>query len=87
MPWSRSRPRSRKYGHKHATDRKAWAARHQPTDLCGLCGRPLGPMRPGLHLAHDPTGTTIVGFWHRACNLQEAAKRARAKQNTSRLKW
>jgi hypothetical protein len=94
MPWSNSRPRSRKYGHAHAADRKTWAARHQSTDLCGWCGHVLGPMRPGLHLAHDPTGTVVLGFWHGSrcstcgvrCNLQEAAKRARARQNVIRMR-
>lgn len=80
MPWDNARPRSRKYGRPHARDRQAWASRHSPTDLCGWCRRPLGPMGPKLHLAHDPSGTRIVGFWHARCNLQEAGKRARAMQ-------
>lgn len=81
MPWSNSRPRSRKYGRAHALDRQAWAARHDPAHVCGWCREPLGPMGPWLHLAHDPSGTQVLGFWHRRCNLQEAAIRGRGRQN------
>ena len=95
MPWSNSRPRSRKYGHEHAKQRAAWAAAHRPEHPCGWCGHPLGPMGPGLHLAHDPSGIVVLGFWHGApcptcrvrCNLQEAAIRARARQSSSTLRW
>lgn len=86
VAWAR-KPRNPKYGTEHAKARKAWAARHYPTNVCGWCGRALGPMGPNLHLAHDPSGTVILGFWHRRCNLQEAAKRARGMQNQSRLRW
>lgn len=91
MPWSSSRPhgnrRAAKYGTAHAKTRAQWAARHADTDPCGWCGHALGPMRPGLHLAHDPSGTVVLGFWHGPCNLQEAAKRARARQEATRLRW
>jgi predicted nucleic acid-binding Zn ribbon protein len=87
MPWSRSRPRSRKYGTAHAKARAAAAARHQPTDLCVRCGHPLGPMGPGLHYDHNRTGDGYLGFSHARCNVRAGAREGRRRQADPRRQW
>jgi hypothetical protein len=45
-------------------------------------------MRPdGLHAGHNDAGTDYDGPQHRACNVRDGAVRARARQNTTRLRW
>ncbi len=81
MTWSRVKPRQQVHGAAHAKARKQWAARHQPTDLCVRCRRPLGPMGSWLHLDHDDHDKTIYrGFSHAACNLKAAAELGRRRQ-------
>lgn len=96
MTWSRVKPRSQVHGSAHAKARKAWAARHQPTDPCVRCGHPLGPMGPNLHLDHHDTDKRVyLGFSHKACNLTAAGALGRARQRrrgdddegTTALRW
>jgi hypothetical protein len=87
MPWSTSRPKTSHYGAAHAKARREFIARHKPWHICGWCGEQLGPASGDLHLAHTPDRQHYVGLWHAACNLQEAAKRGRAMQDASTLRW
>jgi hypothetical protein len=98
MPWSNSRPRSGEYGHAHATEAQRRKAILTEADACGYCGRPLGPRqmidprtgrRIGLwHLPHSADRSHYLpGMWHKRCNEREAAVRARARQNSSSLRW
>lgn len=88
MVWA-DRPRSARYDHRHALARKAAAARHKPTDPCVRCGRPLGPMGPGLHYDHTDDGTSYLGFAHGSCNRRAGSRKgsriAHAKQRAARL--
>jgi hypothetical protein len=98
MPWDTSRPRSRRYGreHRETRDRHMAALRAAGAGLCAerVCvkrSRVITPDMP-LHLAHDPTGTIVLGLAHAACNVHEAAVRARRLQQQparrrSRLTW
>ena len=89
MPWSNSRPRSRRYGAEHRAARAEHmtALRHAGEGTCAepVClyrSRTITPdMR--LHLSHDPTGRIVLGLSHARCNTTEASKRARALQATT----
>ena len=97
MPWSRNRPRSAEYGSDWQKTREQWAARHHPSDPCYRCRHPLGPMSRHLHLDHDDIDRSIIrGFSHGdepcpycgvRCNLSAGARAARARQNTTKLRW
>ena len=94
MPWDSTRPRSADYGAAHTKARKAWAARHDPADLCTRCRHPLGPMGPHLHLDHSADRSYYAGFAHGRCNVSAAAlvanarsKVKRAGQTSSALRW
>lgn len=86
MPWSNSRPRSRRYGREHRAER----ARHMRAlerAGAGLCAEVVCLYRSRvitpdmhLHLAHDPTGTVVLGLAHARCNTHEASVRARRMQ-------
>lgn len=93
MPWDRNRPRSRRYDAAHQRQRAQHldALRAAGTGQCAepVCTQPDRTITPDmdLHLCHDPTGTVVLGLGHAACNLSEAARRARASQNVSPLVW
>ena len=53
---------SRGYGWPHRKARAAAAKRHRPSDPCVRCGKPLGPIGPGLHYDHNSTRTSYLGF-------------------------
>ena len=85
MAWDRYKPRGADHGSGHAKQVKIWKARHQPTDLCARCGRPLGPMCSDLHLDHDDYDKRIyIGYSHGACNLRAAGQLGRAVQKAAR---
>lgn len=99
MPWSSSRPRQRKYGRTHQTQREQHMRALQAAGA-GLCAEPVCIHRSRvitpamqLHLSHDPTGTRVLGLSHADCNRHEAAVRARRMQTRrrtprqSRLDW
>jgi hypothetical protein len=95
VPWSRSRPRSGRYGGSWPRIRQQWAARHQPWHTCTRCHHPLGPMGPNLHLDHDDYDPTVVlGFAHgspcpwcrKRCNQSAGARKGRAMQNVIRIR-
>jgi hypothetical protein len=84
VPWDRRKQASataRGYGYDHTKARRALAAKHQPTDPCVRCGRPLGPMGRWLHLDHNRTRTGYLGFSHSTCNRTAGAREGRARQD------
>ena len=88
MPWSNSRPRSRRYGRQHRADRERHM-RELEQQGAGLCAERVCLYRTrvitpdmSLHLAHDPTGTVVIGLAHARCNTHEASVRARRIQTT-----
>jgi hypothetical protein len=82
MPWSTTRPRSTRYGREHRAerDRHMRALQRAGAGLCAerRCVKRSRIITPDmdLHLAHDPTGTIVLGLAHAACNIHEAAVRA-----------
>jgi len=92
MPWDSTRPRSSDYGAAHAKARRAWAAAHDPADLCTRCRHTLGPMGPHLHLDHDVDRVTYLGFAHGRpcpycglnCNVRAGALTANARSKARR---
>lgn len=93
MPWDNARPRRVKYdaGHNRMATRARAALRAAGTGTCAEpeCVMPSRVITPDmdLHLSHDPTGRIVIGLSHRICNVTEAAKRARALQDATRLTW
>jgi len=59
--------------------------------VCVQRSRLITPDMP-LHLAHDPSGTVVLGLAHAKCNTTEASVRARRLQQQptrqqSSLRW
>ena len=77
---------ARGYGTEHNRARLAALARYQPTDPCCLCGHPLGTNTRQIHLDHHPNGG-YRGLAHARCNVRDGARRGRARQTASRLRW
>jgi hypothetical protein len=48
---------------------------------------PNGRDRDGLHAGHNDAGTDYDGPQHNACNIKDAAVRARARQTTTQIQW
>ena len=48
---------------------------------------PNGRARDGLHAGHDDSGTRYDGPQHAACNVSDGARRGRARQGSSSLRW
>lgn len=98
MPWDRSRPGGTKVNPKYR-DPAYLATRKQLMDQLkragqGVCAERICIMQSRLitpsmrlHLCHDETGTVIRGLGHMQCNVRDAARRARARQNVSTLRW
>jgi hypothetical protein len=93
VPWSASRPGSSPIYRtpQHRKARAALLAAYQPGDPCCLCGRPMyGPTR-NLHADHDPHSGGYRGLAHGGppywCNQRDGSRRARARQDASRLRW
>jgi hypothetical protein len=92
MPWSTSRPASaaRGYGSDHTKARAVYMAQLQ-RDGVGVCcigGEPIYPwMGRSLHLDHTPDRTGYRGLACATHNRQDGAKRGRARQTASRLRW
>lgn len=101
MPWSKSRPRGNgvdaKYRTKaHRDARAGLIAAFTPGDPCCLCGHPMWHSRK-LNADHFPGTDLYRGLAHgaghrcttcgRACNQRDGAKRARDRQDATRLRW
>lgn len=84
---------SPKYGYAHRKTRAAWvsvAARGEATcaeDDCLHDDRTIHPDQT-WHLAHDPTGTIVIGVSHERCNTSEGATRGNAMRGSDdALAW
>lgn len=99
MPWAQRKGSARIYQTpEHRAARAALIAAHQDGDPCCLCGHPMtGPTRY-LHADHVPGTDRYRGLAHgtrpcptcgRKCNVQDGAKRGRARQanRSTNLRW
>lgn len=77
---------ARGYGAAHAAARKQALATYHPGDPCCLCTRPLGTNTRRIHLDHNPHGG-YRGLAHARCNVTDGARRGRARQQSSPLRW
>jgi hypothetical protein len=91
--WTRAKPPRKQYGHRHRVQRERELAqlRNDGAGTCAetVCVHPSRVITPDmdLHLCHDTTGTKVIGLGHADCNRREAARRARALQDSSPLRW
>lgn len=98
MPWGSNRPNGNavnpKYRSKEHRDlRAAYAQQLEQTGqlvcaqrVCVLFHRRITPATK-WHLGHDDTGTRYIGPVHAICNVKDGARRARARQRATRLRW
>lgn len=90
MPWSSSRPRSdqRGYGKEHRAARAKAIAEleRNGVGICCIGGEPIYPGQR-LHLDHTPDRTGYRGLACAAHNVRDGARRGRARQNATRLRW
>jgi hypothetical protein len=91
MPWDSNRPRpAERYGREHRAerDRHLAALKRAGAGLCAerVCVKRSRVITPDmdLHLCHAPDGVTVLGLGHAACNVREAAVRARRLQQQRR---
>lgn len=76
----------------HKRARAQLLATYTPGDPCCICGHPMWPPTSNLHADHDPDdhtryrglahGTTPCQDCGQRCNVQDGARRGRARQNT-----
>jgi hypothetical protein len=64
----------------HRRARAALIAAFTPGDACCLCGQPMYPPTRQLHADHEPGTLAYRGLAHAQCNVEDAARRARARQ-------
>lgn len=80
----------------HQRARAQMLAAYHPGDPCALCGHPMWPPTSALHADHDPDqpghyrglthGSTPCQDCGRRCNVQDGARRGRARQGAPR-RW
>lgn len=99
MTWDRSQGTNPKYRSREHARRRAELVRQLERDghlVCtaATCVMPTriltnanGREPDGLHLGHDDTGTRYVGPQHNACNVRDGARRGRARQTETPLRW
>jgi len=98
MSWKRSRPNGGKTAQKYRDPEHVRTRRRYEQQLaiygsltCAqpVCVMPSRIILPGMRWCggHDDTGTAYIGPVHERCNVKDAAKRARARQSTTRLRW
>lgn len=85
------------YGYTHQQARKQAIAQHHPANPCCLCGHPLGPAGPWLHLDHHPNKQSYRGLAHgskpcpdcgKTCNTRDGAIRGnQARGRTTSRRW
>ena len=82
-----------KYGSEHQRERKRWVSVVARGDqlcaemVCLMDTRTIDPLDP-WHLAHDPTGTIIIGVSHERCNTSEGASRGNRLRGQGRVtRW
>jgi|SoimicmetaTmtLPB_FD_contig_61_1944932_length_522_multi_1_in_0_out_0_2 hypothetical protein len=93
MGWDRSAPADPKYRTKAHRDLLAGYKRRIQREGYVVCAavdcllesryitNPRGMERDGVTVGHQDDGVGIRGPEHRACNLTDAARRARARQS------
>lgn len=84
QPW-RPKQRNKKYGAKHAAQRKLWASRLECEGQmpCSLCGEPV-VHGSAWHLDHVPgSDTEYRGVSHPGCNVSDGARRGALIGNRS----
>ncbi len=90
MPWDRSRPApsSRGYGAEHRRARAAAIAQLERAGvgICCIGGEPIYPGQ-ALHLDHTPDRSGYRGLACARHNRSDGAKRGRARQDVTRLRW
>jgi hypothetical protein len=77
---------ARGYGTAHMKARGELLARFTPGDPCCLCHRPMWTAK-GLHADHIPGTDQYRGLAHPRCNIRDGARRGRARQTATRLRW
>jgi hypothetical protein len=98
VSWSKNRPNGGAVNPKYRTKehRETVAAYKAQLARDGhlICAQPECVLRsrlilPGMRwcAGHDDTGTAYIGPVHLRCNIRDGAKRARARQTASRLRW
>jgi hypothetical protein len=98
MAWDRSAPSDPKYRSKaHRDGRARLIKAFRPGDPCCLCGHPMWPPTSALHADHDPDDPSRYrGLAHGTdpcpncgvkCNVVDGARRARARQEQTQLRW
>ena len=94
MPWSRSGPVNPKYRSKEHRDARAAMKRQLERDGHAYCAQPICVMRSRLITpsmrwcaGHNDAGTDYIGPVHQQCNVRDGARRARARQNATTLRW
>jgi hypothetical protein len=90
MPWSSSRPPpdQRGYGKAHREARAAAIAKlkRDGVGICCIGGEPIYPGQ-ALHLDHTPDRQSYRGLACARHNRSDGARRGRARQNATRLRW
>lgn len=94
MSWARTAGTAAKY---RTPEHRAWRKHYtQMMRAQGylVCAQPVCVMgsrtiEQGMawHVGHDESGEVYIGPVHRACNLKDAAVRARARQLKSERRW
>jgi hypothetical protein len=88
VPWSSRKGTAAVYRTpEHRKARAALLTAFRPGDPCCLCGRPMYGPTSRLHADHDPVTGGYRGLSHERCNVRDGARRGRARQNVSRLRW
>lgn len=90
---SRNNPKYKTPAHRKA--RAALLKVYQPGDPCCLCNHPMWPPTSGLHADHIPGTDEYRGLAHgtpcptcgRSCNQVDGARRGRARQDATRIRW
>jgi hypothetical protein len=99
MPWSRTTGAAPVYRTKRHRDYRASLVDQLKHDGYLICTakvcvfptryitNPNGRAPDGLHAGHNDAGTEYDGPQHNRCNVRDGARRGRARQNVTRLRW
>jgi hypothetical protein len=98
MPWAKSRPNGSKGNPKYKTKEHQNARAAHIAQLkragSGQCAEVVCMYRSrlitpdmDLHLCHDRRTGAVLGLGHRKCNIAEAARYARSKQDVTTITW
>jgi len=101
MSWAKSRPAGTQAKYRSAEHREYRESLVRDLERDGfltctadecvmptrIITNPNGRARDGLHAGHEDDGITYRGPQHFACNVKDGAKRGRARQGVTRLRW